>query len=525
MDRLIAEVLLLTSKEVLERTGISRATLNNYIGSGIVPRPEVLPPGPEHGDAPRIGYFPDEVIARIEEIHRLKREGWSIQRIAERFAESSGGAKLAQRAVQPGSAVAPAAVHRVAPILEAGSGFPGLSIEEVTHPAYLVGRNFDVLWTNEAAHANTWPNLVALPVNAITHSIFRYLALAGGLAPDQRKAILGFHLAFAKQRGVPFSDLLQDIPAQEIAGLQRLYAESSALELALVAQTTVPAPRSAGAKAVSLYALQLREGTLFLYVPGSAAPATPLLTPAPAETPAIARRVPALSHVAVLVTELQDAARLWAELPPEEYFELINQLWMTVEPIFARNRGAQGKHPGEGMVCYFLPQGDQHYLWNALLAAQQVREAVRRVSKEWQLKKGWTTELYLNTGIDEGQEWHGSLGPGSRVEFTVLGDAVNQAARISSVARSGAIWVTKNLVGKLSAEDRGRLKYGVYRRTNDGRDLLVPAVFCRVENLMEAAAVSADALKAVARLPVTEILEIAPETHPADRAADRPAES
>src|SRR5688572_29250429 len=76
---------LLTSKEVLEATGISRATLNNYISSGIVPRPEVLPPEPSDGAAPRIGYFPPETIARIEEIQRLKREGWSITRITEHF--------------------------------------------------------------------------------------------------------------------------------------------------------------------------------------------------------------------------------------------------------------------------------------------------------------------------------------------------------------------------------------------------------------------------------------------------------
>ncbi|HEY0822349.1 MAG TPA: MerR family transcriptional regulator, partial [Ramlibacter sp.] len=74
---------MLTSKEIIERTGISRATLNNYIASGLVPRPQVLPPGPEHGAAPRIGYFPDDTIARVEAIQRLKREGWSIARIAE----------------------------------------------------------------------------------------------------------------------------------------------------------------------------------------------------------------------------------------------------------------------------------------------------------------------------------------------------------------------------------------------------------------------------------------------------------
>lgn len=72
---------MLTSKEILGRTGISRATLNNYIAAGLIPRPEVLPPGPDDGGAPRIGYFPDDTAERIETIQRLKGEGWSLGRI------------------------------------------------------------------------------------------------------------------------------------------------------------------------------------------------------------------------------------------------------------------------------------------------------------------------------------------------------------------------------------------------------------------------------------------------------------
>ncbi|MEJ6023252.1 MerR family transcriptional regulator [Ramlibacter sp. PS4R-6] len=79
---------MLSSKEILERTGISRATLNNYISAGLIPRPDVLPPDPQDGGAPRIGYFPDDTIERIETIQRLKREGWSLGRILESFSGS-----------------------------------------------------------------------------------------------------------------------------------------------------------------------------------------------------------------------------------------------------------------------------------------------------------------------------------------------------------------------------------------------------------------------------------------------------
>src|SRR3954471_7066833 len=88
----------------MERIGISRATLNNYIASGLVPRPQVLPPGPEHGAAPRIGYFPDDTVERIESIQRLKRDGWSIQRIAEHFAAPAAGEPGARRSAEPASA-------------------------------------------------------------------------------------------------------------------------------------------------------------------------------------------------------------------------------------------------------------------------------------------------------------------------------------------------------------------------------------------------------------------------------------
>lgn len=97
---------MLTSKDILEQTGISRATLNNYISAGLIARPEVLPPGPQDGGAPRIGFFPDDTVERIETIQRLKREGWSLGRIVALFADTGGEAAALPAAV-PGSVLAP----------------------------------------------------------------------------------------------------------------------------------------------------------------------------------------------------------------------------------------------------------------------------------------------------------------------------------------------------------------------------------------------------------------------------------
>ena len=47
-------------------------------------------------------------------------------------------------------------------------------------------------------------------------------------------------------------------------------------------------------------------------------------------------RKPYMTPLAVLVADIQSSVKICAELPPEEYFELINQIWGTMEPIFLK---------------------------------------------------------------------------------------------------------------------------------------------------------------------------------------------
>jgi class 3 adenylate cyclase len=218
--------------------------------------------------------------------------------------------------------------------------------------------------------------------------------------------------------------------------------------------------------------------------------------------------------VAVLVAGLQHSTNIWSELPPEEYFELINDIWATADPIFRRHSGSHGKHPADGMVCYFFPLPAGSYLWNALVAAQELREAMRRVSKEWQLRKGWTTELYMNIGIDEGQEWLGTFKSDSKLDFTSLADTIHHAARLSDFSRSGAIWATKNLLGKLSAGERERIRYGVRRKGPDGQHVFVPHVFSNVRRRGGHTAAGGEGHKDAPLLPIAEIVEIFPAPSP-----------
>jgi class 3 adenylate cyclase len=221
------------------------------------------------------------------------------------------------------------------------------------------------------------------------------------------------------------------------------------------------------------------------------------------------RRLPVLTDLAVLVADLQNSVKICSELPPEEYFELINEICCAMTPIFRKYYGTHGKHVGDGLMYYFFPQPDSNYIFNALRCSREIKSEIQKISKGWQIRKNWLNELYLNIGLTEGQEWLGTFQSATSVEFVVLGDSINQAARISDFARYGSIWATKSFIGKLSANERNLVRFGVKRQTPEGREVFVASSFALVSALVNLDSARTDKLRDIAALPVTEIVEIA----------------
>jgi len=215
-----------------------------------------------------------------------------------------------------------------------------------------------------------------------------------------------------------------------------------------------------------------------------------------------------LTPLAVLLADLQGSVKICSELPPEEYFELINEIWSAMAPVFRKYFGTYGKHVGDGMVYYFFPQPDSNYIFNALACAQELKLEMRKISKGWQLRKNWLNELYLNTGLHEGQEWLGTFQSATSVEIAVLGDTINHAARLSEFARYGAIWATKNLVSKLSAEERARIEYGITRRGEGDREHFVASSYSQLGTLIDLNSERYEKLRDITTLPITEIRSV-----------------
>src|SRR3954452_5467188 len=482
----------------MERTGISRATLNNYIASGLVPRPQVLPPGPEHGAAPRIGYFPDDTVARVEEIQRLKAQGWSIARIAEHLASNPPGPQPSARAGTAPAAVTPIAAAAAATATP-DSGAAPLTVSvpgQLGHPAYLVNDAFRITWANDETRSDTLSPLAGRAGVRGTSVFSQLLSVDAARGGD---ALLRFHLQVAQARGASAGTLFRDLPPDESGRLQRLFDEPRRRDSGLLMQASIPAGN--GMPARTVYAVLFREGVLFAYA--AHAESVSVAVPVPAHKPLSARLV---TPVAVLVSTLDAASGLWVKLSAQEYFELLNEIWAELDRVFRKHKGRAGPQGGEVLVCYFLPNPDSSHSWNALAAAHHTREAMRQVSHRWQVRKGWDVELAMNVGIDEGQEWMGVVGATGEGALRVVGDPADHAEQLSRVSRTGAILVTRSLLGKLPGELRQRLKFGVPRLEGTRGEAPLLSTFARLADIAAPQAVPAR----VADLAAAELIDLHP---------------
>ncbi len=501
---------MLSSLEVIKASGISRATLNNYIALGLLPKPQVRNPGRDsHSRARQIGYFPPDAIDRIERIKLMKKEGMTVADVVRQLSREGFEASQTQTFEKPlfGQTHArpsgfPATQHT--PIKAQRSGMPEtgplrLTVDKLPYPAYMLNYSLEIAWYNEEARVSLLGAFDSLPADTKERSIFDFFSQSAyGQKLENREAFRQVHQQMGRER-----------QAGEFSNPSLGVDEAAASPI-----TDWPLDLISADGRIDhfrVYASRFREGILVIFdsaAQGHGDVQEMLERRDDVIRNLLRKRLPVLTDVAVMVADLQGSVRICSELPPEEYFELINQIWATMEPIFRRYYGTHGKHVGDGMVYYFFPQPDSNYVYNALRCADQVRTAMRKISKEWQLRKNWLNELYLNTGVNEGHEWLGVFQIETKIEFTVLGDTINHAARLSDLARQGELWATKSLMGKLSVEERNKVRFGVRRQDQDKHEVFVKASYSRVSELVDLNSPRYEKLRDISALAVTEIVEI-----------------
>lgn len=510
---------MITSKDILKKTGISRATLNNYIKLGILPKPVVGPPRPGDKAIKQIGYFPEEAVGCIERVRQLKSRGLSMAEISRIFRDETPAdgfqpvsSSIPARFSSAGGKDAADPEPQSKAHLRASSRQLSLTVGDMSAPAYLINRNFEVEWINPQAMDLVFNTAIPRGADRESRNIFRLFIEQRNRRPaDEWTALVSLHLTILQRH---LSETL-------LGGIYKGISREEAALLTDLFRSRIPAGEQedffrlpiaftssgGGIRRFWVHSMTFREGTFLAYVPEDAlnceisalfGQRERVLSNLPWQ------RAPSLVSLCVLIADLQDSVRISAELLPSEYFELINQLWECLGPAFANHKGIFGKHLGDGIVYYFPDQPGGNYIIDCISCAMELRETMKLFSNKWKGLKGWDNDLFLNTGINEGQEFFGPIRSAGNLEFTALGDTINIAARLTEFSRNGEIWTTKHLISKLSREERNMFLFGIHSRKRPGRGFIRNS-FCRLGDLVTEDNPHFRRLNELGGLPITEI--------------------
>lgn len=139
---------------------------------------------------------------------------------------------------------------------------------------------------------------------------------------------------------------------------------------------------------------------------------------------------------AMLFADIRGSTSLAEGMSPSEFHDLLDRFLSTATAVVFRHDGAVDKFVGDELVAYFFPLlAGERYTARAVDAGTDLLRATGHddPAGPW---------VPVGVGVHSGRAWFGAVGEGRHVELTVVGDAVNVAARLASVAHAGELLVS-----------------------------------------------------------------------------------
>ena len=176
-------------------------------------------------------------------------------------------------------------------------------------------------------------------------------------------------------------------------------------------------------------------------------------------------------QVVALFVDITGSTRLTRDTEPTELIAILNRFFAHVVDAVESHGGLVNKFEGDAALCVFgAPVALDDPTTCALRAARRIRDQV--------LSDG---EVGIGIGVAAGDVIAGQIGAPSRLEYTVIGDAVNEAARLTELAKrvDGNILASEQTVEAAADEEQEHWAKGKVLRLR-GRDAPTHTYRCPV---------------------------------------------
>ncbi|MCK9169583.1 MAG: adenylate/guanylate cyclase domain-containing protein [Treponema sp.] len=153
--------------------------------------------------------------------------------------------------------------------------------------------------------------------------------------------------------------------------------------------------------------------------------------------------VPAKKELTMLFSDIAGFTHWSSDKAPETVHAFLTDYLTSIAEIVFAHGGTVDKFIGDGMLAFFGDPFEQpDHAERAVEAAVDMQKKIRLLAAKWKPLVG--IDLKVRIGINTGDVIAGNLGTDVRIDYTVIGAAVNLASRMESNAPAGGILIAEN---------------------------------------------------------------------------------
>ena len=162
-------------------------------------------------------------------------------------------------------------------------------------------------------------------------------------------------------------------------------------------------------------------------------------------------------ELSIFFSDLQGFTSLSEGLSPEELTALLNEYLSAMTDIIHQEGGTVDKYEGDAIIAFWnAPLSQDDHALRAVRAALHCQQTLAQLRPAFAQRVG--KELHMRIGLNSGPAVVGNMGSRTRFDYTMLGDAVNLAARLEGINKQFGTYtmISESTWRQVSGEFRAR---------------------------------------------------------------------
>ena len=155
-----------------------------------------------------------------------------------------------------------------------------------------------------------------------------------------------------------------------------------------------------------------------------------------------------VEDITILFADIRGYTTLSEQMSPEQVISFLNEYFTSMTEVIMGYNGMVDKYIGDGIMCLFgTPVKDEDHRGSAVQTAMEMQSIFELWKTNWEASYGIVPAM--GVGVASGTAIVGNVGSFQKISYTAVGDTVNTAARLESMAKPGWVLISEDLYNNL----------------------------------------------------------------------------